>query len=341
MKKISLFVFVLCLLVISLTGCNKKNESYLAHPDRYTYEKDDYYSNRYLYKDNPIPLCDGSSLYYYVQGSSRLEDGKVAKNPDYSESYVIVQPSVFYNYNDETISHHIWLDKCEFDSFVLAVKNLKPGDSKKRALRETFLTILKERSDSWTVNPATKSIEAFLGLNLSDLLETNSKNKSFKSFYEKYPFNLTLHYDLFTDELTVDVYIIYSEDKYLNIKEINIASDFNRFSYTDFIKSDIKRGNLFIERVLVESYESISKSMATGSLPQSLGSEDIYINFIGEKNKESISHRHASNRYLLDNLASIGLVHRAMIKGEIDPLFLAEVSSFLWHYSPVLDRLYY
>jgi hypothetical protein len=339
MKKKSLILFGLILSILIFIGCNKTDESYLASADSYTYDESDrVLIFRYLYKDDPVLLDEGSSLYYYIEGADFKANEKPLKERDYSEYYVIIQPSIKISLSDgPTKNHKINVEKEEFASFVSAVKNLRHLEGKERALRETFLTVLKDKSWVWQVDPAAKEVKARIGFDSNDLLTSKASTFDFIETEIRYlPFSLTLHYDLFTDDLTVDTYVSYSGDQYHNVQKINISSDFERFTYTDLQKSENKIDEVFVGQVLLEHFDSIDDSLRKGQLPLSFDSDNVYISFLGPEDEQIIEpsiNTGDRQRFLLDSLAAISTIHDEMLEGSIDPQLLNYVLSLFWRFN--------
>lgn len=345
MKKYNVQIIMILISLLSMVGCDRLNEAkvaYYASPDRYTYEEDSSdITYRSLYEDSPIPLDEGSSLFFYVRGAAFFEKDKPKEQREYSESYIITQPSMSRKYETGYIKiPEIKVEKEDFDTFVLAVKGLRHRTEKERASRETFLMLLKEKTWSWAVDPATKNIEAVIGADAASSLKVFKNPGDVESYITSKPIAFVVHYDLFTDEIAIDVLASYSGDRYLDIKKINIATDVDRFSFKDFTKTDIKAGKHSIEQATVAHYETIAESMSKGSLPRSLDSKDMHIDFIGLDDNESYSIDSKEQMFLLSNLSAISILHHKMVNGEVTPEIVSYVNSGVWRYDPIFYEIF-
>lgn len=349
MKRNILILYVVLITLSIVIGCKKTDESYFAPADSYSYDEQDAFdaTYRYLYKNNPIPLDEGSSLFYYIGGNAYGDRDKPKEKRRYSEYYVVIQPSVDIHYSDGTSrDHEIHIDKEDFDSFKLAVISLRHLEGKDRALRETLLTILKEKSWQMHVDPAKKSIAATLGFDSIDYLNTSTSSELEKveTMIRAYPISFSVYYDLFTDVLNVDMLVSYADNKPLDIKKIDISTDSARFSYSDFSKTEAQKGNIYVEQALIERFGSENWDHLEDVLVPLFDSKSLFINFIGTDGESSkISLLSNFNQRWLgqhDRLAAILIIYREMLKGEIDSWILTRVRQSMYHYDADIDGGY-
>lgn len=348
MKRNVLILYVVLITLSIVIGCKKTDESYFAPADYYSYDEQyDYDATyRYLYKNNPTPLDEGSSLFYYIGGYAHGDRDKPKEKRRYSEYYVVIQPSVDIHYSDGTsCDHEIHIDKEDFDSFKLAVISLRHLEGKDRALRETLLTIFKEKSWQMHVDPAKKSIAATLGFDSIDYLNTSTslELEKVETMIRAYPISFSVYYDLFTDVLNVDMLVSYTDNKPLDIKKIDISTDSARFSYSDFSKTEAQKGNIYVEQALIERFGSENWDHLEDVLVPLFDSKSLFINFIGTDGESSkISLSNLNQRWLgqHDDLAAILIIYREMLKGEIDSWILTRVSQSMYHYDADIDGGY-
>lgn len=347
MKRNILILYVVLITLSIVIGCKKTDESYFAPADSYSYDEqyDFDATYRYLYKNNPIPLDEGSSLFYYIGGSAYGDRDKPKEKRRYSEYYVVIQPSVDILYRDGTSrDHEIHINKEDFDSFKLAVISLRHLEGKDRALRETLLTIIKEKSRQMHVDPAKKSIAATLGFDSIVYLNTSTSSelKNVEWTIRAYPISFSVYYDLFTDVLNVDMLVSYADNKPLDIKKIDISTDSARFSYSDFSKTEAQKGNIYVEQALIERFGSENWDHLEDVLVPLFDSKSLFINFIGTDGESSyVSLSNFNQRWLgqHDRLAAILIIYREMLKGEID-WCISRVSQSMYHYDADIDGGY-